>query len=105
MGGTSACKGVVFPIVRHADMSHFRVHQSMDDTTSYDRATPNARAHGDIETIFNVARSAPLGFSKSCGIHIRIESQGNGERLCYRPDNIVIAPFGLWCRGNVPVRS
>src|SRR5215204_2096431 len=105
MRRATACKGVFFPIVRYADMSHFRVHQSMDDTTSYYRATPNARAHGDIETIFNVARSAPLGFSKSCGIHIRIESEGNIKRSCYRPHNIVIAPFELWCRGNVPVRS
>ena len=73
MKRTIAEEGILLKIVRQSDMSHFGMHQAMDERPIHDKASSNSSAYCDIDEVLYVSCRTPTPFGQRRCIHVRIK--------------------------------
>src|SRR5579884_208690 len=103
--GTESRKRVARQIVRKAQVTHFRMDQTMYYLAVSDNAAADAGADRHVNEIGEKAvpipRSAPPRLAKRGGVHIRFEADRNLQLRADSAKQIAIRPTRLGSRRNV----
>ena len=89
--------------MRDQQVTHLRMHRTVEQFTRHKRATANTRAHRDVDRVAKPARGSPTNLRQNGGVDVCVESHRNAQSARQISNDIEIPPSGFRCGRDVAV--
>jgi hypothetical protein len=88
-------KRIEADVVGNPHVAHLRMHQPVHQPAVHQAAAANTGPDSEIDEVLEPLGCAPSPFRERCRIHVRVEANGDGERIANRSRDIDVRPSGL----------